>query len=593
MINPSFRINLHKNTNENLLESIEKKDHFNDLFHYICRLKKQQKLIKVMSEKIRIENGKLFVPDNPLIPYIEGDGIGVDIWPVSQKVFDAAVEKAYKGKRKITWHEVLAGEKAFKLTGSWLPQETLDTIKEYLFAIKGPLTTPVGGGIRSLNVALRQQLDLYTCLRPVKYYPGVPSPVCHPEQVDMVIFRENTEDIYAGIEFMQGTPEVQKLIKFLQKEFNTDKIRFPETSSIGIKPVSLEGTERLVRAALEYAVKYKRKSVSIVHKGNIMKFTEGSFKNWGYELAEREFGDHVFTWAQYDRIAEASGSTAANKAQDQAIKAGKIIVKDVIADNFLQQIQLRPNEYDVIATLNLNGDYISDALAAQVGGIGIAPGANINYLTGHAVFEATHGTAPKYAGLDKVNPSSVILSGAIMFDYMEWDEAAQLIHNGITGAIASKKVTYDFARDMKGSKEVSCSQFGNEIIKNFNYNPKAKEKAKKAKAKAKAKAQKTVEAKPVTKKASAKKAVAKKLTAKKTSAKKASVSKSVAKKTSAKKAVAKKVTAKKAVAKKVVSKAKIATKKLAVKKLTAKKASAKKIVAKKSASKKTASKGSR
>ncbi|HRI29352.1 MAG TPA: NADP-dependent isocitrate dehydrogenase [Chitinophagales bacterium] len=419
------------------------------------------------NQKIRIENGSLVVPDNPIIPFIEGDGTGVDIWPAAQMVFDAAVQQAYGGKRKIEWIEVLAGEKAYNQTHSWLPDETIDAIREYLFAIKGPLTTPVGGGIRSLNVALRQLLDLYVCLRPVKYFNGVPSPAKNPELVDMVIFRENTEDIYAGIEYMAGSPEAQKLINFLQTEFGVTKIRFPETSSIGIKPVSSQGTERLVRAALQYAVENKRKSVTLVHKGNIMKFTEGAFKNWGYALAEREFGDKMFTWAQYDRIKEEQGQAAADKAQNDAIAAGKIIVKDMIADNFLQQIQLRPQEYDVIATLNLNGDYISDALAAQVGGIGIAPGANINYLTGHAVFEATHGTAPKYAGLDKVNPSSVILSGVIMFEYMGWKEAANLIIKGITGAIAAKTVTYDFARLTQGATEVSCSGFAKAIIAHF------------------------------------------------------------------------------------------------------------------------------
>jgi isocitrate dehydrogenase len=419
------------------------------------------------NNKIRIENGQLVVPDNPVIPFIEGDGTGVDIWPAAQLVFDAAVEKAYGGKRKITWLEVLAGEKAFNQTGNWLPTETLDTIREYLFAIKGPLTTPVGGGIRSLNVALRQELDLYACVRPVKYFEGVPSPAKEPQKVNMVIYRENTEDIYAGIEYMAGTPEAAKLLAFLQNELGVKKIRFPETSSFGIKPVSLDGTERLVRAAIKFAIDTKQPSVTLVHKGNIMKFTEGAFKNWGYELAEREFGDYVFTWAEYDRIKDAQGEAVANKAQNDAIAAGKIIIKDMIADNFLQQIQLRPAEYAVIATLNLNGDYISDALAAQVGGIGIAPGANINYITGHAVFEATHGTAPKYAGLDKVNPSSVILSGVIMFEYMGWTEAAKLINEGITKAIAAKTVTYDFARLMPGATEVSCSGFAKAIVANM------------------------------------------------------------------------------------------------------------------------------
>mgnify|MGYP006253341167 CR=1 FL=1 len=418
-------------------------------------------------EKIRIDNGQLVVPNNPIIPFIEGDGIGVDIWPAAKLVFDSAVEKAYGGERKIEWTEVLAGEKAFNQTGEWLPQATLDTIKEYLFAIKGPLTTPVGGGIRSLNVALRQRLDLYTCLRPVRHFEGVPSPVKHPEKVDMVIFRENTEDIYTGIEYMQGTEGAKKLLKFLQEEMGVNSIRFPETASFGIKPISVEGSERLIRAAIKYTLENGYKSVALVHKGNIMKFTEGGFKMWGYELAEREFGDKVFTWAQYDRIADKDGTAAARKAQADAVAAGKIIIKDVIADNFLQQIQLRPQDYDVIATMNLNGDYISDALAAMVGGIGIAPGANINYETGRAIFEATHGTAPKYAGLDKVNPSSVILSGVIMFQYMGWTEAADLIVKGINDSIAAKTVTYDFARLMDGPTEVGCYAFGEAIVANM------------------------------------------------------------------------------------------------------------------------------
>lgn len=418
-------------------------------------------------EKIRIDNGQLVVPNNPIIPFIEGDGIGVDIWPAAQLVFDSAVAKAYNGDRKIEWTEVFAGEKAFNKTGEWLPQATLDTIKEYLFAIKGPLTTPVGGGIRSLNVALRQRLDLYTCLRPVRYFEGVPSPVKHPEKVDMVIFRENTEDIYSGIEYMQGTEGAKKLLKFLQEEMGVNSIRFPETASFGIKPISVEGSERLIRAAIKYTLENGYKSVALVHKGNIMKFTEGGFKMWGYELAEREFGDKVFTWAQYDKIADKDGTAAANKAQADAVAAGKIIIKDVIADNFLQQIQLRPQDYDVIATMNLNGDYISDALAAMVGGIGIAPGANINYETGRAIFEATHGTAPKYAGLDKVNPSSVILSGVIMFQYMGWTEAADLIMKGINESIAAKTVTYDFARLMDGPTEVGCYAFGEAIVANM------------------------------------------------------------------------------------------------------------------------------
>ncbi len=420
-----------------------------------------------MAEKITIQNGKLNVPDNPVIPFIEGDGTGPDIWRASVRVFDAAVEKAYGGKRKIEWKEVLAGEKAYNKVGEWLPQETLDTINEYLVAIKGPLTTPVGGGIRSLNVALRQILDLYVCLRPVKYYKGVPSPVKDPTRTDMVIFRENSEDIYAGIEWMTGTPEDQKVLDFLINDMGVTKIRFPETTSIGIKPVSKEGTERLMRAAINYAIRYNKPSVTIVHKGNIMKFTEGQFKLWGYELAEREFADKVFTWMQYDRIKEEKGVDAANAAQDEALKAGRILIKDVIADAFLQQILTRPAEYSVIATLNLNGDYISDALAATVGGIGIAPGANINYVTGHAIFEATHGTAPKYANQDKVNPGSLILSGVLMFEYMGWEEAGELIVKGIKQSILNKRVTYDFERLMDGATKLKTSEFGDEIIRNM------------------------------------------------------------------------------------------------------------------------------
>ncbi|MDI3257624.1 MAG: NADP-dependent isocitrate dehydrogenase [Kyrpidia sp.] len=419
-------------------------------------------------EKIAARGGTLSVPDRPIIPFIEGDGTGPDIWRASQRVFDAAVDRAYGGKRKIAWFEVYAGEKAYNTFGEWLPVDTLTAFREYLVGIKGPLTTPVGGGIRSLNVALRQELDLYVCQRPVRYFDGVPSPVKHPELVDMVIFRENSEDIYAGIEWEEGTPEVRKVIEFLQTRMGVKKIRFPETSGIGIKPVSRQGTERLVRAAIEYALKNGRRNVTLVHKGNIMKFTEGAFKNWGYALAEREFGDRVFTWAQYDRIKAQEGADAANRAQSEAEAAGKLVVKDVIADAFLQQILTRPAEYDVIATLNLNGDYISDALAAQVGGIGIAPGANINYETGHAVFEATHGTAPKYAGLDKVNPGSVILSGVMMLEYMGWKEAADLIVRSMEKTIRQKVVTYDFARLMTGAKEVKTSEFAAALIQNMS-----------------------------------------------------------------------------------------------------------------------------
>jgi isocitrate dehydrogenase len=403
--------------------------------------------------KISIDGGVLRVPDNPIIPFIEGDGTGPDIWRASQLVIDAAVAKAYKGARSIAWFEVYAGEKSNQVygEGTWLPDDTLEAIKEYTVAIKGPLTTPVGGGIRSINVALRQMLDLYVCLRPVRYFQGVPSPVKHPEQIDMVIFRENTEDIYAGIEWKAGTPEAAKVVQWLQNEMGVKKIRFPESSSIGIKPVSKEGTERLVRAAILYAITNKRTSVTLVHKGNIMKFTEGGFRDWGYELAKREFGSAVVTWD------DCGGRRP----------EGKILIKDVIADAFLQQILTRPSEYDVIATLNLNGDYISDALAAQVGGIGIAPGGNINYVTGHAVFEATHGTAPKYAGQDKVNPGSVILSGEMMLRYMGWNEAADLIMTALDKTLSQKVVTYDFARLMEGAREVKCSEFGKAIAANM------------------------------------------------------------------------------------------------------------------------------
>jgi isocitrate dehydrogenase len=406
-------------------------------------------------QKITITGGVLKVPDQPVIPFIEGDGTGPDIWAASVRVFNASVEKAYKGKRKIIWKEVYAGEKSFMQTGEWLPEETLKIIKEHLVAIKGPLTTPVGGGIRSLNVALRQLLDLYVCLRPVRYYPGVPSPVRDPSRTNMVIFRENSEDIYAGIEWMMGSEEVIKLIRYLQEELKVSKIRFPETTSIGIKPVSKEGTERLVRAAINYTVKHDLSSVTLVHKGNIMKFTEGAFRDWGYQLAKNEYGAR-----------EMDGGLWCTFRNPQTGK--NIIIKDVIADAFLQQILTRPAEYSVIATLNLNGDYISDALAAIVGGIGIAPGANINYETGHAVFEATHGTAPKYAGKDMVNPGSVILSGVMMFEYMGWDEAASLIIKGLQGAINAKRVTYDFKRQMEGATELKCSEFGTEIIKNMD-----------------------------------------------------------------------------------------------------------------------------
>ena len=418
-------------------------------------------------EQITIQDGTLQVPNQPIIPFIEGDGTGRDIWRASKRVLDAAVEKAYNGDKKIAWYEVFAGEKAFNQYGEWLPADTLTAIREYIVAIKGPLTTPIGGGIRSLNVALRQELDLYTCLRPVRYFDGVPSPVKRPELVDMVIFRENTEDIYAGIEYQEGSDEVKKVIAFLQDEMGAKNIRFPETSGIGIKPVSAEGSKRLARAAIEYALKHGRKSVTLVHKGNIMKFTEGAFKNWGYEVAEQEFAEQTFTWGQYDRIKEAEGVDAANKAQAEAEAAGKLIVKDAIADIALQQVLTRPTDFDVIATLNLNGDYLSDALAAQVGGIGIAPGANINYLTGHAIFEATHGTAPKYADKDVVNPGSVILSGVMLLEHLGWHEAADLIYKGMETSINNKTVTYDFARLMEGATEVKCSEFANQIISNM------------------------------------------------------------------------------------------------------------------------------
>lgn len=419
------------------------------------------------AQKISIKDKKLTVPENPIIPFIEGDGIGIDIWKPAQKVFDAAVEKAYGGKRKIEWKEVLAGEKAFNKTGQWLPEETLAAFREYLVGIKGPLTTPVGGGIRSLNVALRQELDLYTCLRPVQYYAGTPSPVKKPEIVDMHIFRENTEDIYAGIEYMDGTEENKKIKSFLMNELGVKKIRFPDSSSIGIKPVSREGTERLVRAAINYALERKLPSVTLVHKGNIMKFTEGAFKIWGYALAEREFGEQVFTWAQWDKIKEEQGEGAANKAQDKALASGKLLIKDHIADAFLQDSLLNPTRHSVIATLNLNGDYISDSLAAMVGGIGIAPGGNINYESGYAVFEATHGTAPKHAGKNKANPGSIILSGTLMFDYMGWFEVGEMIRKAMSKTISNKTVTYDFDRFMEGATKLSSSDFGDALIKNL------------------------------------------------------------------------------------------------------------------------------
>ena len=403
-------------------------------------------------EKISFIKGQLNVPNNPIIPFIEGDGIGPDIWYASQKVFNKAVAKAYDGEKIIVWKEVFAGRKSNEKVGSWLPDETLDSIREYLIAIKGPLTTPVGGGMRSLNVSLRQILDLYACVRPVKWFEGVPSPVKKPDLVNMIIFRENTEDIYAGIEWMQGTKEVEKVITFLKEQMLVKEIRFPATSSIGIKPVSIEGTERIVRASMDYAIANKRKSLTIVHKGNIMKFTEGKFKDWGYELVKREYGGEDYEGGPW-QVVDNNGT--------------QLIIKDVIADAFLQQILLRPSEYDVIVTLNLNGDYISDSLAAIVGGIGIAPGANINYTTGHALFEATHGTAPKYAGKNMVNPSSLILSGVMMLEYMGWQSAADLINKGILGAIESKTVTYDFHRLMNDATKVSCSGFGEEIIKHM------------------------------------------------------------------------------------------------------------------------------
>jgi isocitrate dehydrogenase len=420
-----------------------------------------------MAEKIKFTDGKLVVSDNPIIPFIEGDGIGPDIWNTTKKVIDAGVHKAYDSSKKIEWFEVFAGEKSFDRNGEWLPNDTLDMIREHLVAIKGPLTTPIGGGIRSLNVALRKELDLFACVRPVRWYKGTPSPLIDPSKVNMTIFRENTEDIYAGIEWKNGTEEAKKIIELINELGMEGKIRFPDSSSIGIKPISQEGTNRLVHAAIHYALKHNRKTLTLVHKGNIMKFTEGYFKKWGYEYAETHFADQVFTWNQYDKIKESDGKDAADKAQSDALDSGKLLVKDVITDAFLQQILLRPSEYDVIATMNLNGDYISDAAAASVGGIGIAPGANINFDTGHAIFEATHGTAPKYAGLDKVNPSSMILSGALMLEYIGWKEASDLISNGLEKTISSQRVTYDFHRLLDGATLLKCSEFGDEIINNF------------------------------------------------------------------------------------------------------------------------------
>jgi isocitrate dehydrogenase len=417
-------------------------------------------------DKISITGGKLSVPDHPILPYVEGDGTGRDIWRASQRVFDAAVRHAYGEKRKVEWMEVFAGEKAYKMVGSWLPDATVQAFMDYLVGIKGPLTTPIGGGIRSLNVALRKALDLYVCQRPVRYFTGVPSPVKHPEYVDMVIFRENTEDIYTGIEFEYGTAANQQFLFMLKESFPAEygKMRFPETSGIGLKPVSKEGTFRLVRSAIQWALDNRRRSVTLVHKGNIMKYTEGAFRNWGYELALSEFSDQVYTWAEWERTSNEKGEEAANIEQDSALRTGKLLVKDVIADIVFQQTITRPREFDILATMNLNGDYLSDALAAQVGGIGIAPGGNINYTTGHAVFEATHGTAPKYADKDVVNPGSLILSGEMMFRYLGWNGAADYIIKGMEGAIAAKTVTYDFHRQMEGATLLKCSEFGDAII---------------------------------------------------------------------------------------------------------------------------------
>ena len=423
----------------------------------------------VNGSPISLQDGKLIVPNHPIIPYIEGDGTGADIWRATVRVLNAAVAKAYSGQRQIQWLEVYAGGKAFELLNTWLPDATVDACRDYLVSIKGPLTTPIGGGISSLNVALRQKLDMYVCLRPVRWFNGVPSPVKKPESVDMVIFRENTEDIYAGVEFEQGSADAVLFLRLLQENFPKQyaKIRFPETSGIGVKPVSQQGTERLIRSAIDYAITNKRKSVTIVHKGNIMKFTEGAFRNWAYALAEREYAEQTYTWSQWEQTKAAQGEAAANQEQKDALASGRILIKDAIADIALQQVLTRPDEFDVIATLNLNGDYLSDALAAQVGGIGIAPGGNINYATGVAVFEATHGTAPKYADLDKVNPGSLILSGEMMLRYMGWTEAADAIIDAMDAAIASKRVTYDFARLMDGATEVKCSEFADVIIANL------------------------------------------------------------------------------------------------------------------------------
>jgi isocitrate dehydrogenase len=428
-----------------------------------------QPVIPAAGQKITIQNGKLNVPDHPIVPFIEGDGTGRDIWRASVRVLDAAVKKAYAGKRSIQWAEVYAGEKSYKAFGNWLPDETVQACRDYLVSIKGPLTTPIGGGIRSLNVALRQLLDLYVCLRPVRWFKGVPSPVKAPEKVDMVIFRENTEDLYSGIEFEQGTEDNKKFIAYLKTNFpkHHARIRFPETSGIGIKNISSEGTERLFRSAIEYAIANQRKSVTIVHKGNILKYTEGAFRGWSYALAEREFAGQVYTWEQWEKTKAASGEKAANDEQAAALKSDKILIKDAIADITLQQVLTRADEFDVVATMNLNGDYLSDALAAQVGGIGIAPGANINYITGHAIFEATHGTAPKYADLDQVNPGSVILSGEMMLRYMGWTEAADAIIAAMDKTIGQKVVTYDFARQMEGATKVKCSEFGDALIRNL------------------------------------------------------------------------------------------------------------------------------